>query len=290
MVPRRDERADHRSGGAARAFTLIEVLVVVAIIALLLAILLPSLKKARDQVKVVACQTNLHDFGNAFHQYANDFKGYFALPSYIGCTTWFDNPGADDNLLVLWMRRYTRNVATYTCPATRHRVRVPQRIERVAAPNNKGFEYQVFTGGQRRNDFEFHAQLVTQLVQLPAAGYVQVNGFGTSYEYGGWLANSNVTAVNWWPLNKKFSRVNGEPMGLRNIRQPSRRMVMKDADEGGSTGTEVVGAPPGKATNNIPEAWDNHGAKLCNVLYADAHVEALGLGFWETYMREHPAN
>ena len=54
---------------------------------------------------------------------------------------------------------------------------------------------------------------------------------------------------------------------------------MKDADEGeGSTAPNgIVGAPPGKATNNLPEPWDNHGAKLCNVLYTDAHVESLGL-------------
>ena len=40
------------------AFTLIEVLVVVAIIALLAAILLPSLKAARTQAKVTVCKAN----------------------------------------------------------------------------------------------------------------------------------------------------------------------------------------------------------------------------------------
>jgi len=42
-----------------RAFTLIEVLVVVAIIALLVAILLPSLKKAREEARAVICGSNM---------------------------------------------------------------------------------------------------------------------------------------------------------------------------------------------------------------------------------------
>lgn len=58
-----------------RAFTLIEILVVVAIIALLVAILLPSLARARVQAKSVQCQSNLKQQGYAALMYANDNKG-----------------------------------------------------------------------------------------------------------------------------------------------------------------------------------------------------------------------
>lgn len=54
------------------AFTLIELLVVVSIIALLLAILLPSLKKARDQAKNTRCVSNLHQIGLSCAAYAAD--------------------------------------------------------------------------------------------------------------------------------------------------------------------------------------------------------------------------
>ncbi|MBI4580240.1 MAG: type II secretion system protein [Planctomycetes bacterium] len=54
------------------AFTLIEVLVVVAIIALLVAILLPSLASARYHSKLAACQSNLHQLGVGIVSYANE--------------------------------------------------------------------------------------------------------------------------------------------------------------------------------------------------------------------------
>lgn len=64
-----------RSGYARiRAFTLIEVLVVVAIIALLISILLPSLRQARDVSKMMVCQSHLKETGHAMSMYSVDFK------------------------------------------------------------------------------------------------------------------------------------------------------------------------------------------------------------------------
>ncbi|MBI5863233.1 MAG: prepilin-type N-terminal cleavage/methylation domain-containing protein [Planctomycetes bacterium] len=62
---------DHRR---VRAFTLIELLVVVAIISLLLAILLPSLKGAREQAKRAKCLSNMGQFGRAAHANAAEDK------------------------------------------------------------------------------------------------------------------------------------------------------------------------------------------------------------------------
>ena len=53
------------------AFTLIELIVVVAIVALLVAILLPSLSKAREQARMVTCKSNLHQIGTAITTYAH---------------------------------------------------------------------------------------------------------------------------------------------------------------------------------------------------------------------------
>ncbi|MFQ5806978.1 MAG: type II secretion system protein [Phycisphaerae bacterium] len=55
-----------------KAFTLIELLVVVAIIALLISILLPTLKRAKDQAKKAVCLSQLRDIGTASHEYATE--------------------------------------------------------------------------------------------------------------------------------------------------------------------------------------------------------------------------
>ena len=57
-------------------FTLIELLVVIAIIAILAALLMPSLRRAREMARVAHCLSNLRQIGLAAIQYATEHGHY----------------------------------------------------------------------------------------------------------------------------------------------------------------------------------------------------------------------
>lgn len=94
-----------------RAFTLIELLIVIAILALLAAILMPVFGRVRENGRRSACQSNLKQIGLAITQYIQDYDERFPLALYGNLdngTGWASG-----------LQRYTRSYQVLQCPSDR---------------------------------------------------------------------------------------------------------------------------------------------------------------------------
>jgi len=99
-----------------KAFTLIEMLVVIAIIAILAALLMPALSRAREEGRKTACLSNLHQVGLYLTMYQGDYRRW---PSWAS-----DVPGYYDSSLTLaeLFRAEGDTVELFLCPSTEDEV------------------------------------------------------------------------------------------------------------------------------------------------------------------------
>lgn len=110
------------SDSGVKAFTLVELLVVVAIISILAALLLPTLQGAIEQATRSTCMNNLRQVGYAMNLYANDNLDYFP-PSYDFQTS---EGGSSDLWRKIGIRAnntlvdYAGDISVFYCPTIWH--------------------------------------------------------------------------------------------------------------------------------------------------------------------------
>jgi prepilin-type processing-associated H-X9-DG protein len=226
------------------AFTLTELLVIVAIIAILATLRLSALAPTEEKVHRLGCLNNLKQLGLGSMMYAKENHGHYSGHSWLGSEVRNIPPGggtdrsnSDDDLNWLYPR-YVKSLRTFICPSTQNHIRT---------------------------------NLVTKPPGGVALGDLCNNGrvsdsYGTSYEVFGNFFNGPTGTTKKKEDTVNALTISAYPPALGMKPGPSRVFVIKDGDDVGFLAEGDV--------DNWPDSpADNHGAAGANFSFCDGHAQ-----------------